>query len=270
MDICEKDCNLNPNLIADAITNKTTAILPVHVYGNPCENEKIIQIAQKHNLKVIYDAAHAFGVKQRGEPILNFGDLSILSFHATKIFNTFEGGAIISHSPEMKKRIDDLKNFAFHGEDTIDGLGINGKMNEFQAALGLLQLKYFDENVEKRKNIADLYRDKLANITGIQFFQPTEKVQYNYSYFPIFIDEEKFGKCRDAVYEALREQNIFARRYFYPPINQIDDYKNSLSASPKNLPIAEKMSREVICLPIYPSFHENDVNIVINLLENLK
>ncbi len=263
VDIDATTCNLNPDLLENAITKKTTAILPVHIYGNPCNNEKITQIAKKHNLKVIFDAAHAFGVKQNGESILNFGDLSILSFHATKVFNTFEGGAIISHSSEMKRKIDDLKNFAFHGEDKIVGLGINGKMNELQAAMGLLQLKHFDEIVEKRKAIANLYRENLSQISGIRFFEDFENVQHNYAYFPIFVDEKR----RDEVYETLKEHNIFGRRYFYPLISQIDDYKNTVSALPGNLPIAEKISREVICLPIYPGLNKEQVNCIISVVD---
>ena len=263
VDIDPVNCNINPDLIEKAITNDTTAILPVHVYGNPCYIEKISSIVKKYNLKVIFDSAHAFGVKQNGESILNFGDLSVLSFHATKVFNTFEGGAIVSQSAEMKQKIDDLKNFAFHGEDKIVGLGINGKMNEIQSAMGILQLQYFDEVIEKRKAIANLYREKLSKVNGIQFFNDTKNVEHNYAYFPIFVDANR----RDEVYENLKVNNIFTRRYFYPLISQIDDYKNLKTALPANLPIAEKMSREVICLPIYPDLSLKSVERIISLIK---
>ena len=266
VDIDSKDCNINPDLIEKAISKTTTAILPVHVYGNPCKIGKISNIAKKYNLKVIFDSAHAFGVKQNGESILNFGDLSILSFHATKVFNTFEGGAIISNSSEMKQKIDDLKNFAFHGEDKIAGLGINGKMNEIQAAMGLLQLKHFENIVKKRKTIVNLYREKISQIDGIRFLNDFENIQHNYAYFPIFIDEMQFGKSRDELYDELKKHNIFVRRYFYPLISQIDDYKTIPSSSKENLPQAEKMSQEVICLPIYPDLVDKDVEKITSLI----
>ncbi len=258
--------NLDPDKIETAITKKTSAILPVHVYGNPCDTSKINKIANQHDLKVIYDVAHAFGVKKDGESILNEGNLSILSFHATKVFNTFEGGAIISQTAEMKKKIDDLKNFGFQDEITIEGIGVNGKMNEVQAAMGLLQLKYIDEVIKKRKQIVQSYRDKLLDIEGISFFTHEENIEHNYSYFPIFINKDKFGKSRDKVYDELKSNNIYARRYFYPLVSQFKPYQKSPSAKTTNLPIAEEMSNQVICLPIYPSFKIEDVDRVVNII----
>jgi len=266
VDIDPITCNLNLDLIEEAITEKTSAILPVHVYGNPCETTRIQQIAEKHNLKVIYDAAHAFGVEKNGKSILNEGDLSILSFHATKVFNTFEGGAIISHTPEMKKRIDDLKNFGFQSQVVVEGIGINGKMNEVQSAMGLLQLKYIDSVIEKRKQITELYRKKLKNIKGITFLDNQENTNHNYAYFPIFINEDDYGISRDDLYKKLKQNNIFGRRYFYPLISQFDEYINFPSASKNNLPNAEKMSNEVICLPIYPDLGKEQIKRIITII----
>jgi dTDP-4-amino-4,6-dideoxygalactose transaminase len=245
-------CNLNTDKIESAITVKTSAIISVHVYGNPCETIRIKNIAEKHNLKVIYDAAHAFGVDQNGKSILNEGDLSILSFHATKVFNTFEGGAIISHTAEMKQKIDDLINFGFQNETTVKGLGINGKMNEVQSAMGLLQLKYIDKVIEKRKNIAYLYKNGLEKTQGISFLDDLDEVNHNYAYFPIFVHKDEYGLTRDELYQKLMQNNIFGRRYFYPLISQFDEYNKIASASRNNLPISEKISKEVICIPIYP------------------
>ena len=266
VDIDTITCNLNPDLIEGAITEKTSAILPVHVYGIPCEAEKIQKIADKHNLKVIYDAAHAFGVKRNGKSILNEGDLSILSFHATKVFNTFEGGAIISHTPEMKKKIDDLKNFGFQDQITVEGVGINGKMNEVQSAMGLLQLKYIDSVIEKRNQITELYQKKLKNIKGISFLDEPEDINQNYAYFPIFINQDEYGISRDILYKKLKQNNIFGRRYFYPLICQFDEYAQLPSANKNNLPNAEKRSNEVICLPIYPDLSLQDVETILDII----
>lgn len=269
VDIDPLTCNLNPNLIEDAITEKTSAILPVHVYGNPCETEKIKHIAEKNNLKVIYDAAHAFGVEKNGKSILNDGDLSILSFHATKVFNTFEGGAIICHSPEMKKKIDDLKNFGFQDQITVEGVGINGKMNEVQAAMGLLQLKYIDQAIEKRKQITEQYRIRLSNIKGITFLDDLENINHNYAYFPIFINEEEYGISRDKLYKILEQNNIYGRRYFYPLISQIEEYMILPSANSDNLQNAEKMSKNIICLPIYPDLEHERIEQISKVIEPL-
>jgi len=268
-DIEENSFNINANKIEALITPKITAILPVHVYGNPCNMEKIEKIADIYGLRVIYDAAHAFGVKKNGKTILNHGDLSILSFHATKVFNTFEGGAIISKNEKMKKRIDFLKNFGFAGEVTVVGPGINAKMNEFQAALGLLQLNSFDKQVKKRKKIADYYRDNLNNIKGLKIFNDIKVVLHNYSYFPILIDSVEFGKSRDNVYEELKKNQIFARRYFYPLISSFPTYRGLKSAHPDKLPIAQKISEQVLCLPIYPGLEMSIVEKIFSIIVNI-
>lgn len=270
VDIEPKYCNMNPEKIEAVITPKTTAILPVHVYGNPCNVERIQEIADIYGLKVIYDAAHIFGVKINGNSILNFGDLSILSFHATKVFNTFEGGAIICHDEKTKKRIDFLKNFGFAGETTVVAPGINAKMNEFQAALGLLQLRYIDKAIEKRKNIANLYRQQLYGIEGIRFLEDIEGVKHNYAYFPIFVDSRRFGKTRDEVYEELKKHNIYGRRYFYPLISQFSPYRGLDSAKPENLPVAESIAEQVICLPIYPDLDLEKVKMISDFIISLK
>jgi len=260
--------NLDPEKIEAAITPKTTAILPVHVYGNPCDVERIQQIADTYGLRVIYDACHAFGVMVNGNSILNFGDLSVLSFHATKVLTTMEGGAIVCHDEKTKKRIDYLKNFGFAGETIVVVPGINAKMNEMQAALGILQLKYIDEKIEKRKQVAYNYRKALADIDGISMLNDIKGVKHNYSYFPIFIDSMKYGKTRDEVYEKLKDHNIFCRRYFYPLISKFTTYKGLPSAYEGNLPIAEKISKEVLCLPIYPELDLKDVDRIVDILKN--
>jgi dTDP-4-amino-4,6-dideoxygalactose transaminase len=269
VDIDANTFNIDPDAIEAAITPRTTAILPVHVYGNPCDNEKIQTIANAYGLKVIYDAAHAFHVKKDGHSIINWGDLSILSFHATKVFNTFEGGAIICHDDETKKRIDDLKNFGIHDEVTVVAPGINAKMNEIQAAFGLLQLQYIDSVISKRKQITELYREKLSNILGIRFLSDIVGVTYNYSYFPIFVDEQ-YGISRDELYNKLKAENILSRRYFYPLITEFSTYSGLPSAKPSNLPVAKKISSEVLCLPIYPDLEVETVieicNIIIELI----
>lgn len=251
-DIEPNTFNLDPEKVEAAITPQTTAIMPVHVYGNPCNLEAFQKIADTYGLKLIYDAAHAFGVKVNGNSVLNFGDLSILSFHATKVFNTIEGGAIICQDEKTKKRIDFLKNFGFADETTVIEPGINAKMNELQSAYGLLQLKYVDENIAKRKAITELYRDKLTNIPGVKFLNDMKDVDHTYSYFPIFIDVKVYGKTRDELYAELKNHNIFGRRYFYPLISQFPTYRGLTSAAAANLPIATKVAEKVICLPIYP------------------
>jgi dTDP-4-amino-4,6-dideoxygalactose transaminase len=252
VDIENDFCNLNPDKIEAAITPKTTAILPVHVYGNPCKVERIQEIADIYGLKVIYDAAHAFGVKYKGQSICNFGDLSILSFHATKVFNTMEGGAIVCHDAATKKRIDYLKNFGFAGETKVMAAGINSKMNEMQAALGLLQLEHHYENIQKRKAVVEIYKTVLAGLEGISFLPEPFHTESNFAYFPIFIKEKEFGMSRDGLYEKLKQHNIFGRRYFYPVISKFPMYKELESANPANLKIAESIAEKVICLPIYP------------------
>lgn len=269
VDIEPENLNIDPEKIEAAITPQTTAILPVHVYGNPCNVQKIKKIADDYGLKVIYDACHTFGVKIKGLPVLNFGDLSVMSFHATKVYNTFEGGAIVCHDEATKKRIDNLKNFGFVNETTVVTPGINAKMNEFQAAMGLLQLKYIDGAIEKRKQIATQYRNLLKNIDGLTFLNDLPRVKHCYSYFPVLIDNNKFGKTRDEVYEELKTNNIYGRRYFYPLISQFPTYKGLDSALPGKMPIAEKISGQVICLPIYPGLDVTQVKYICGIIEEI-
>lgn len=266
-DIEPKYLNLDPEKVEAAITPQTTAIMPVHVYGNPADVERLQQIADTYGLKLIYDAAHAFGVKIKDNSILNYGDLSILSFHATKVFNTIEGGAIVCHDEKTKQRIDYLKNFGFAGETTVIAPGINAKMNEVQAAYGLLQLKYINENIAKRKSIAELYRQQLMNVPGIRCINDMQGVDHTYPYFPIFVDAKAYGKSRDELYEELKKNNIFGRRYFYPLISQFPTYRGLNSAKPENLPIATGITEEVICLPIYP---ELSMDLILSIIDNIK
>jgi dTDP-4-amino-4,6-dideoxygalactose transaminase len=268
VDIEPEYLNLDPSKIEAAITPRTTAIMPVHVYGNPSKIDEIQRIAEKYGLKVIYDAAHAFGVKKDGVSILNYGDLSILSFHATKVFSTIEGGAIICHSQEMKHHIDNLKNFGFRGETVVEEPGINAKLNEIQAAYGLLQLKYIDGFIAKRKLITDLYQSLLKDVPGIRFLPDMIGVIHCYSYFPILVNEEKYGINRDDLYEKLKENNIFARKYFYPLISNLEPYHKLSSAEPKNLRIATKVAIEVLCLPIYVELKEIEVKAICKIIIN--
>jgi len=266
-DINETDFNINPDKIEALITPKTTAIMPVHVYGNPCDNEKIQRIADTYGLKVIYDAAHAFGVFKNDESILNWGDLSILSFHATKTFNTVEGGAIVCKDAKTKERIDHLKNFGFTSETTIQGIGINAKMNELIASYGLLQLKNIDNEITKRKEKVNLYRNLLENTKGITIFQDIPNVRHNYSYFPILIDKQIYGKTRDKVYEILKKNNIFARRYFYPLISQFPAYSGLPSATKENLPTASRITEQVLCLPLYAELENESINRIVKIIK---
>jgi dTDP-4-amino-4,6-dideoxygalactose transaminase len=266
VDIEPETYNINPGKIESAITPQTTAIMPVHVYGTPCNMESIQQIADIYNLKVIYDAAHAFGVKKDGESVLNFGDLSVLSFHATKVFNTFEGGAIICHDEKMKRHIDDLKNFGFRDETTVVAPGINAKMNEVEAAFGLLQLKHVDNAIARRKLITEIYRKGLNNIKGIRFLNDLPGVTHSYSYFPILVDEKDYGKSRDELYEYLKENNIYGRRYFYPLISNFPSYKGLNSSGPDHLPVANEVAQKVICLPIHPDLKNDEIEQIINCI----
>jgi len=266
----EKDFfTINPSRIEQLITPQTSAILPVHVYGNPCNHKEITKIAEKHNLKLIYDAAHAFGVKKDGISVCNWGDLSILSFHATKVFNTFEGGAIVCHDEKMKRHIDDLKNFGFRDELTVIAPGINAKMSEIQAAMGLLHLKYMDVVIEKQKQLAITYRELLSSIDGIYYLSDIENVLHNYSYFPVLINEEEYGKNRDDVYEELKKNEIFCRRYFYPLISQFPIYNNLASALKGKMPVAEKIAEQVLCLPIYANLEKEEVKCICKIIHNL-
>lgn len=266
VDIESDFLNLDPAKIEAAITPQTRAIMPVHVYGNPCKMDEIQRIADKHGLKVIYDAAHAFGVKKNGVSVLNQGDLSVLSFHATKVFSTIEGGAIICHTAEMKHHIDNLKNFGFRGELVVEEPGINAKLNEVQAAYGLLQLRYIDDFFAKRKAITELYRRLLNDIKGIRFLPDMEGVTHGYSYFPILIDEKVYGMSRDALYEKLKENDILSRRYFYPLISIFQPYKELASASPGNLIVATEIAQDVLCLPIYVELSIYEVNQIVELI----
>lgn len=266
VDIEPEYLNLDPSKIEAAITPLTTAIMPVHVYGNPCKMDEIQEIADRHGLKVIYDAAHAFGVKKEDVSVLNYGDLSVLSFHATKVFSTIEGGAIICHTKEMKHHIDNLKNFGFRGELVVEEPGINAKLNELQAAYGLLQLKYIDGFFAKRKAITKFYQSLLKDVSGIHYLPDMEGITHGYSYFPILIDEEIYGMSRDALYDKLKENNIFARRYFYPLISNFDPYCELPSAVPDNLPVATKVAQQVLCLPIYVELTDEDIQLICNIV----
>lgn len=268
VDIESDYLNLDPTKIEAAITPRTSAIMPVHVYGNPCNNDEIKRIADRYGLKVIYDAAHAFGVKQNGVSILNYGDLSVVSFHATKIYSTIEGGAVICHTPEMKHRLDNLKNFGFRDETIVEEPGINAKLNEMQAAYGLLQLKYIDALIRRRKAITLLYRELLTDVYGLRFFQEIPEVEHGYSYFPVMIDEEKYGTSRDSLYEKLKQNKIFARRYFYPLISTFTPYSELQSAKPDNLSVAVKSAKDVLCLPIYVGLEDSDVRWICSLIRS--
>lgn len=268
VDIEPKTFTLDPEKVEAAITPQTTAIMPVHVYGNPCKLERLQEIADIYGLKLIYDAAHTFGVKVKGTSLVNFGDLSILSFHATKVFNTIEGGAIICPDEKTKKRIDYLKNFGFAGETTVIEPGINAKMNEIQAAYGLLQLKYVDQYIASRKAVAEAYREQLKGIPGIRFLNDIPGVHHNYAYFPILVDASEYGKSRDELYEELKRHNIYGRRYFYPLISQFPIYRGLPSAKQSNLPVAEKVAAEVICLPIYPELSLTIINRITNCIKS--
>ena len=263
VDIEPETGNIDPAKIEAAITPKTTAIMPVHVYGKPCKTKEIQDIADKYGLKIIYDAAHAFGVEVDGKSILNEGDISTLSFHATKVFNTVEGGAMVMHDAQTKKRIDYLKNFGFANEVEVIAPGINSKMDEIRAAYGLINLKQVDAAIESRRQTAIKYRNALRNVEGITFFDDMPGVKHNYSYFPIFVDATKFGMTRDELYAKMKDRNVLGRRYFYPLISEFSTYRGLESAKPENLPVAHKMAEEVICLPMYAGLTDADVERVI-------
>lgn len=266
VDIDSRTGNIDPDRIEAAITPKTTAIMPVHVYGKPCDTQLIQEIADQYGLKVIYDAAHAFGVEVNGESILNAGDLSTLSFHATKVYNTVEGGAMVMHDERMKKRIDYLKNFGFANETTVVGPGINSKMDEVRSAYGLLNLKQVDKAIEARHQVAIRYREALRDVEGITFFDDMPGVRHNYSYFPIFVDEKKYGMSRDELYFKMKEQNVLGRRYFYPLISEFSTYRGLDSARPENLPNAHKMANTVICLPMHHILSDQDIQRTLDCI----
>jgi len=254
---------IDPSKIETAITPRTTAIMPVHVYGKPCDTKAIKEIADKYGLKVIYDAAHAFGVEVDGESVLNAGDMSTLSFHATKVYNTVEGGAMVMHDEATKKRIDYLKNFGFAGETEVVAPGINSKMDEIRAAYGLLNLRQVDAAIEARHKVAIRYREALKDVEGISFWNDLPGVRHNYSYFPIFVDAARYGMTRDELYFKIKERGVLGRRYFYPLISTFSTYRGLESAAPSNLPVATKMADEVICLPMHHALSEADLERVI-------
>ena len=265
VDIDPETFNIDPSKIEAAITPETTAIMPLHCYGRPCDVEAIQRIAEDYNLKVIYDAAHAFGVRHKGQSVLQHGDLSVLSFHATKVFNTFEGGAIISPDARTKQHIDHLKNFGFVNETTVVAAGINGKMSEFNAALGMLQLQYVDKAIARRREIDGLYRELLADLPGITLPKAAEEVEANHSYFPILV-EPSHPVGRDDLYQRMKAEGVNGRRYFYPLISEFPMYRGLPSAQNALLPVAKDVSSKVICLPLYPSLTDADVHRVADVI----
>lgn len=266
VDIDPATCNLDPAKIEAAITPHTTAIMPVHVYGKPCDTERIQEIADKYGLKIIYDAAHAFGVEVNGRSILEAGDMSTLSFHATKVFNTIEGGALVCRDEKTKQRIDYLKNFGFAGETTVVAPGINGKMDEIRSAYGLLNLRQADKAIQARREAAVRYRQALRGVAGISFMEDIPGVRHNYSYFPVFVDAQKYGMSRDELYDRLKAENIFGRRYFYPLISTFSTYRGLESSRPENLPVATRMADSVICLPMHHALSEEDTDRIVDLI----
>lgn len=265
VDVDPVSLNLDPDKIEAAITPQTTAIMPVHCYGHPCDVDRIEKIADNYGLKVIYDAAHAFGVKYRSDSVLNYGDLSVLSFHATKVFNTFEGGAIVCHDAKTKQRIDHLKNFGFVDEVTVVAAGINGKMSEVNAAFGLLQLKGIDAALKKRKVNDTRYREALAAVKGIVCLPAAGERVANYAYFPILVQPD-YPVSRDTLYKKLHDNGIFARRYFYPLISDFPMYRGMPSAAHANLPVARRVAEQVICLPMYPDLTGEQIDSIVALI----
>jgi dTDP-4-amino-4,6-dideoxygalactose transaminase len=268
-DIEPETFNLDPNCVERLISSDTRAILAVHVYGNPCNVDALQAIAERHGLLVIYDAAHAFGVRMNEQSVLAYGDMSMLSFHATKVFSTIEGGALIASSAAQRQRINSLKNFGIADEETIIGPGINGKMNEMQAAFGLLQLKSVDEEIGKRQTISQTYRRALSQVRGIQVLQDMPGVRHNYGYFPVLVDADAYGLSRDELYALLREFNIVARKYFHPLVSHAPCYAALPSASAQNLPVAERVASQVLCLPIYGDLDLTTVEMICDLIEQL-
>lgn len=267
-DIDPKSLNLDPRAIEAAITSRTTAILPVHVYGRPCDVGAIQRIADAHGLKVIYDAAHAFAVRDSGGSVTRYGDLSVLSFHATKVFTTFEGGAIVCPDAKTKQHIDLLKNFGFADEVTVRTVGINGKMNELQAAFGLLQLRYVDAAIRHRQEIDTLYRQALESVAGIDCPSLPPGITWNHAYFPILV-QPGYPLSRDELYHRLREVGIHSRRYFYPLISEFPMYRNLSSAAPASLPIAHNVAKRVLCLPIYPALELEEMDKIIDIISGI-
>ena len=267
VDIDPDTCNLDPDKIEAAITPRTTAIMPVHVYGKPCDTARIQAVADKYGLKVIYDAAHAFGVEVDGKSILEAGDMSTLSFHATKVYNTVEGGALVCHDERTKQRIDYLKNFGFAGETTVIAPGINGKMDEVRSAYGLLNLRQVDAAIAARRRVAVRYREALRGVPGLRVMEDMPGVRHNYSYFPVFVDAAAYGMTRDELYFKMKEHGVLGRRYFYPLITDFSTYRGLESARPENLPVATRIADSVICLPMYHDLTDGDVDRVIGLIK---
>jgi dTDP-4-amino-4,6-dideoxygalactose transaminase len=267
-DIEEKTFNIDPEKIESLITPRTKAILPVHVYGNPCDVVAIQKIADRHGLKVIYDAAHVFGVKLNGESILRYGDISALSFHATKLFNTIEGGALICRNNEIKEKIRFLKNFGIAGEETVIGPGINGKMNEFQAAFGLLELELVEREIQDRKRLTERYRQGLKGIAGIRCQEDVPGVIHNYGYFPILVEPTLYGCDRDELHQLLKKCNIYTRKYFYPLCSDYACYSGLPSARPELLPAARRVSSQVLCLPLYGELDKDVVDVICKVVWN--
>ena len=280
VDIDPNTGNMDPDKIEAAITPATTCIMPVHVYGKPCDTKRIQEIADKYGLKIIYDAAHAFGVEVPAEQyglkaydekglagIMNAGDMSTLSFHATKVFNTVEGGALVVHDEKTKKRIDNLKNFGITDDVTVVAPGINGKMDELRSAYGLLNLRQVDAAINARHKVANRYREALRPINGISFWDDMPGVRHNYSYFPIFIDAAKFGKTRDDLFFSMKEQGVWSRRYFYPLISNFPTYRGLPTSNKENLPVGNKMADEVLCLPMHHALTDNDIERILNFFE---
>ncbi|VWD45314.1 DegT/DnrJ/EryC1/StrS family aminotransferase [Burkholderia lata] len=265
VDVEPDSLNLDPARIEAAITPQTSAIMPVHCYGRPCNVDAIQKIADNYNLRVIYDAAHAFGVRTPAGSLLRHGDLSVLSFHATKVFNTFEGGAIVCPDAKTKQRIDHLKNFGFVDEVTVVAPGINGKMSEINAAFGLLQLQHVDDAMARRARIDAIYRKRLGAIRGLRLITHDDEVKHNYSYFPVLVDSD-YPIDRDALYHKLRENGIYARRYFYPLISEFPMYRGLPSAHKSLLPVAAHASERVLCLPIYPALRDEDIDRIVQLV----
>ena len=263
-DINDEDYTIDVNKIESLITDKTVAIVPVHVYGHVCDVEKIDEIAKKHNLKVIYDAAHVFGVKYKGQSIANYGDISMFSFHATKVFNTIEGGALIYNNSELKDHIDKLKNFGINGPEKVEYVGINAKMNEFCAAMGLCNLRHIDVEISKREKVYKRYVERLSNIDGITISKDQENVTPNYAYFPVIFDKDVFGKSRDEVMAQLEEQGIFSRKYFYPLINDYECYRNDYNS--EDTPIAKRTANNVLTIPMYADLSLEEVDKICDII----
>ena len=266
VDIEEETCGIDPDKIEAAITPRTTAIMPVHCYGKPVDMDAIQTIADKYGLKVIYDAAHAFGVEVNGESVLTKGDMATLSFHATKVYNTLEGGALVMHDEKTKKQIDYLKNFGFAGETNVIAPGINSKVDEVRAAYGLLNLKQVDQAIANRQKVAQRYREALRDVPGIRFYDDTPGVKHNYSYFPIFVNAKDYGMTRDELYFKMKEHGIWGRRYFYPLISDFATYRGLPSAAPENLPVATKIANSVICLPMHHVLTDEDIERILNCI----